>query len=193
MAASKKTVIKIAFIVCFLCLLVSGVSAESPMIINKQQEDEIINFAYKKMEASVEAFNNKIGECEKIGKKNVLTLTWLQLLPLTKLETRYVLLYFHAINEDKCVGAEIEERAIVDFVQFKSIEKDFKGKNTIKTKLPFELVCCTGLRSHYRRMWRYLTIAPEIREKLEQIPELKQPFNFIKTELALTQLENDER
>jgi len=51
-------------------------------------------------------------------------------------------------------------RAINDLVKFK-----------IKTVYELETICCMGLRSHYRGIWLYLKIAPEIRKKLEQIPE----------------------
>ncbi|MCF6212152.1 MAG: hypothetical protein L3J88_11495 [Gammaproteobacteria bacterium] len=67
----------------------------------------------------------------------------------------------------------------MEFAQFKHIEKSYKGKNIIETEDYLEDICCMSASSRFETIWRYLKIAPEIREKLERIPELQKPFSAI--------------
>ena len=177
MAASRT-----ALIVCFLWIVASTVWADKPStVINEQQENEIINLAYTQMRASVEELEKKIDNCEALIRKKTLTPTLFQALPLTKEEAKTTLKYFYSLAQHQCEGMELWAKTAMEFAQFKYIEKLYKGKNIIKTENNFEIICCAGSRSRFEEKWNYLKILPEIRQKLERIPELKQPFNLVRT------------
>jgi len=170
------------FIVFFLWVFVSAAAAEeSAMLINPQQEDEIINLAYTQMQGSFEALENKIEQCRILAKNNTLPPTLFKSLPLTEQEMRVILGHFKSLTQEKCEDMGLWAKLAMEFAQFKHIEKYYKGKNTIETAVNFETICCISSEGRFEEKWNYLKIAPEIREKLERIPELQQPFDFIKT------------
>ncbi len=170
------------FIVCLFWSIVTVAWAkEDPTFINEQQEDEIINLAYTQMRTSTETLERRIGECKKLANDTILDPALLQSLPLTKQEARTVLGYFRSRAEEKCEGMWLWAKVTMEFAQFKYIEKFYKGRNTIETENDLEILCCMSSRSRFETIWRYLKIAPEIRERLERIPELQKPFNFIAT------------
>ncbi|MCF6364128.1 MAG: hypothetical protein L3J88_12470 [Gammaproteobacteria bacterium] len=149
--------------------------------INEPQEDEIINFAYTQMKASVEELERKIDECDILTKNNTLSPALFQSLSLTKQEARIALGYFSSRAQEKCEDMGLWAKVTMEFAQFKYVEKYYKGKNIIKTENHFETICCVGSTNRLKMKWKYLRISPEIREKLERMPELKKPFSFIQT------------
>ncbi len=174
--------IKKSFMACLVWVIVTTTWAEEdPTFINKQQEDEIIDLAYTQMMASLEELERKFDECKALAKETTLDPALFQSLPLTKQEARTALGYFRSHAEEKCEGMELWAKVTMEFAQFKYIEKSYKGKNIIKTENDFEVICCMSSGSRFETKWRYLKIAPEIREKLERIPELQKPFNLITT------------
>ncbi len=175
-------VVKKGIVVGLLWVIASAAWAkEDPTFINEQQEDEIINLAYTKMRASIGMLERKIDECKALAKDTTLDPALFQSLPLTKQEARTALGYFRSYAEDKCEGKELWAKIAMEFAQFKHIEKLYKGENIIETESYLEMICCMSARSHFETIWRYLKIAPEIREELERMPELQEPFNAIAT------------
>ncbi|HEB92162.1 MAG TPA: hypothetical protein ENI94_01570 [Gammaproteobacteria bacterium] len=175
-------VVKKGIIVGLLWVIASVAWAkEDPTFINEQQEDEIINLAYTQMRASIEALERKIDECKALAKDTTLDPALFQSLPLTKQEARTALGYFRSRAQEKCEDMGLWAKVAIEFAQFKHIEKSYKGKNIIETEDYLEIICCMSSDSRFETIWRYLKIAPEIREKLERIPELQKPFNFITT------------
>lgn len=189
MAAIRK-----GLIVYSLWIAVSVVWAgEDLTFADKQQEDEIINFAYTQMRTSIEELEKKIDACETLIRNNTLTPTLFQALPLTKQEARTTLKYFYSLAQHKCEGLDLWAKVTMEFAQFKHIERLYKGKNIIKTENNFEIICCSGSRSRYEEKWRYLKIGPETRKKLQRIPELMQPFDLVKTAEIMGLLETIEQ
>ncbi len=174
--------IKKSFFVCLFWFIASVAwSVEDPTLINKQQEDEIIDLAYVKMRASIEALERKIDECEALEKGTVLDPTLFRSLPLTKQEIRTVLSHFRSLAQERCEDMRLWAKAAMEFAQFKYIEKFYKGRNIIETENDFEVICCMSSVRRFETKWRYLKIAPGIRAKLERIPSLQKPFNMIET------------
>jgi len=174
--------VKQGFIVCLLWAVATVASAaEDPTFINQQQEDEIIHLAYTQMRASLEELERKIDECGEIEKNNALAPTLFQSLPLTKQEAGTALGYFSLYARDECEDLGLWAKVVMEFAQFKDIEKLYKGKNIIETEGHLEIMCCMSSRSRLETIWRYLKIAPETRAKLERIPALQEPFNPVAT------------
>lgn len=166
------------FIVCFLCTFALAVPAENIKPLSEKQKDQIILLAYKKMIASTDELERKIGQCEKVEKTNIFDPASLQSLPLTNQEVKAILIRFHWQAQEKCHGINAWAKAITDSIQFKYVEKHYKGKNVLQTRYNLDILCCDMSPKRYQAEWEYLEIDPEIREKVEKIPELKQPFNL---------------
>ncbi|MCF6210562.1 MAG: hypothetical protein L3J88_03450 [Gammaproteobacteria bacterium] len=186
--------IKKGLMACLLWIVAATAWAgEDPEFINKQQQDEIINLAYTQMRASVEELEKKIDACELLIRNNTLSPVLFQTLSLTKQEARVTLKYFYSLAQHKCEGLELWAKVAIEFARFKYIERLYKGENIIKTENNFEIICCAGSRSRYEEQWQYLKIAPEVREQLERIPELMQPFDLVKTAEKMGLLETIEQ
>lgn len=165
-------------VACFFWACVSVTWAEGSALLSEKQENQIIDFAYTTMRATVEELEEKMDECEKSRKESFLDPTLFQSLSLTKQDLKKILLRFHFVAMAKCEGEALWAKAAVKFAQFKYIEKYYKGKNIIETENNFETICCTGSQSRLEIELNYRKISPEIRAKLERIPELQKPFNL---------------
>jgi len=174
--------VKQGFIVCLLWAIATAASAEEdPTFINEQQEDEMVHLAYTQMRASLEKLERKNDQCKALAKETTLDPALFQSLSLTKQEAKITFSYLSLRAEEKCEDIGLWAKVAMEFAQFKHIEKFYKDKNFIKTENDFEVICCMGSVSRIKTKWRYLKIAPETREKLENIPALQKPFNSITT------------
>ncbi|MCF6211456.1 MAG: hypothetical protein L3K24_12490 [Gammaproteobacteria bacterium] len=189
-------IVKKSFIVCFLLAFVSVVWAKEGFALpSEKQEDQIIDLAYVTMMETIERLDKKIDECRVLRRENILSSTLLQSLPLNKQEIREVVLpRFHFLSLTKCEGEDLWAKASIEFAQFKYIEKYYKGKNVIDTGYySFELICCMGSHYNVEVELKYRKLPLETREKLERIPALQKPFNFITSAEKMGLLETIEK
>jgi len=173
-------------VVCLLSTVAFIACAEqtkSPDQIYK--EDQVINFAYNMMKKAIELLDGKIDECTKLAKETRLDPSLFESIELTTDELRAVLRRFLFQSIKKCEGGDLWGKATEAFARFKFIEKKYKGKNIIETETTFEQICCGNVAIDINAELEYLKIAPEIRKKLENIPELQQPFNVFRVLEAL--------
>ncbi|MCF6324898.1 MAG: hypothetical protein L3J89_11355 [Gammaproteobacteria bacterium] len=171
-----------SFVACLLWIIsFTAWAEEDPMFINKQQEDEIINLAYIQMRESIEELERKIDECRILVKATTLDPALFDEFSLTKQEAITALGYFVSLAQSNCEGKNLWATVAMEFAQFKNLEIFYKGQNIIKTEYDFELICCMISTSHFKTKWRYLQLPPQIRKKLERIPALQKPFNFVIT------------
>ncbi len=177
--------IKRGILTCFFWGFVSiALAEEGATLLSDKQEDEIINLVYSQLRGSIEQLEKNIERCEMLERSNVLDPTLFQSLSLTEQEKRIALSYFGFMAQSKCEDTELLANIYLEFAQFKDMEKYYKGKNiinVIETDKYLDLICCMILRRHAESKWKYLKIAPEIRKKLERMPELQEPFDVIKS------------
>ncbi len=166
------------FIMCSLCIFALAALAESTASLSEKQKDQIVLLAYEKMIVSTDELERKIGGCEKIEKMNIFDPRPLRSLSLTDQEVKTILIRFHWQAQEECHGKNTWAEAITDSLQFKYVEKHYKGENVLKTRYNLDILCCDMSPKRYQAEWEYLEIDPEIRKKLEKISELQKPFNL---------------
>ncbi|HEB92177.1 MAG TPA: hypothetical protein ENI94_01650 [Gammaproteobacteria bacterium] len=170
------------FIACLLWVFMSASFAEEgATLLSDEQEDEIINLAYSQLKASIEELEKNIDQCEILARKNVLDAALFQSLLLTDQEKRIAISYLSYMAQSECEDTRLWANIHLEYAQFKDIEKYYKGKNIIKTDIDLEIICCMISRRYFESKWKYLKIAPDVRKKLERMPELQKPFDVIQT------------
>ena len=173
-------VVKQWLIVCFLWGFSSvSFAEEGSTLLSDEQEDEIINLVYTQLKTSIEALNKSAERCGILARKNVLDPKLFQSLVLSDQEKRTALSYFSGIAQNECEDTRLLANISLEYAQLKDIEKYYKGKNIIKTDVDLEIICCMISRRYFESKWKYLKISPDVRKKLERMPELQKPFDVI--------------
>ena len=166
----------------FLWSLASvALAGEGATLLSDKQEDEIINLVYSQLRASIKQLETNIDRCEILARKNVLEPKLFQSLPLTEQEKRIVLGYFGYLAQSECEDTRLWANIPLELAQLKDMEKYYKGENIIKTEQYLDIICCMISRRYFELKWEYLKIAPEVRKKLERMPELQKPFDVVQT------------
>ena len=174
--------IKRGILTCFFWGFVSiALAEEGATLLSDKQEDEIINLVYSQLRGSIEQLEKNIERCEMLERSNVLDPTLFQSLSLTEQEKRIILGYFGYLAQSKCEDTRLWANIPLELAQLKDMEKYYKGKNIIKTEQYLDIICCMISRRYFESKWKYLKIAPEVRKKLERMPELQEPFDVIQT------------
>lgn len=152
-------------------------------LVRNVTDEEILQFAHERMKRTVAHLEQKILDCnDNKGMKTVIPPHVLPTLPLSTREWGTALAHLSFKATKNCEGNAAWGDALMALTQFIDIEKQLTGANTTDVS-PYtvELLCCIGERGSIETELRYRKIPPEIRQKLESIPELNQPFNPIKT------------
>ena len=155
------------------------------------EETETLAFSLKKAITAMGALDVVIGECDKPIRGKVLDPALLKVFTLTDDEWKSALstLHYRALNH--CINKDgVHHRALVARMQFKNNEKSITGKNA--TKIPYtpELICCDMGSSGSRHEMRYSKLDQKVRQRLEAIPGINEPFDFIRTLEALGAINN---
>ena len=174
--------IKKGIMACFLWGFASmALAEEGATLLSDKQEDEIINLVYSQLRASIEQLETNIDRCEILARKNVLKPKLFQSLPLTEQEKRIALSYLSYVAQSECEDTRLWANIPLELAQLKDMEKYYKGENIIKTEQYLDIICCMISRRYFELKWEYLKIAPEVRKKLERMPELQEPFDVVQT------------
>lgn len=148
-------------------------------------EQEILQFAFERMNTAVAAQDQRERECEKV-RKRVLDPALFKSISLSNSEWRMVLGTFGRRATNKCAeDGPLLGRALIALMQFKAAEKHYKGKNIIKTRYDPEDLCCGNWELRIRDDLRFQKLDPQIIKALESIPELNEPFDIHATGDAL--------
>lgn len=146
-------------------------------------EKEILQFALEQMNTATAALDQRVGECAKAAKR-VLDPALMKSLPLSNSEWGVALSALGLRAGHKCwEDGYLLARALMAVMKFQAAEKHYKGKNTLK--IPYgaasENLCCGTWRLEITQELKYQKLDPQVREALESIPELREPFNFFAT------------
>jgi len=163
-----------------LCALI--VSCAAPPAVSLRQKDptvrysyttEVVQLAYEKWTEALAKLEKKVDICGNERKKTVIPLQ-----ALTHLSAK-------AMN--RCVG-NLWGDALLAYTRFRDFEKQVTGGNAVDTGYyDLELLCCMSVFGQMETELEYRKIDPAIRQTLESIPELSQPFNPIYTREAMSQ------
>ncbi len=178
-------VIKVLVMFCLLSMASTGGAGET-----ENNGEQMVQFAYVKMIQAIQEADSKISVCMEKEKKTILPPQVFPKLPLSKSEWGSALGYLRFKANTRCEENSLAN-AVMAFSQFKMIEKKITGKNAADVypagpyKYEFETLCCGSLETELRTEIEYKKIDPKIRQTLESIHELKQPFNPIAALKAL--------
>lgn len=170
-------VTKVVMMFCLLPMASMG-SAGEPA----NDGENLVRFAYEKMNQAILEANTKIGACMEKGKNTILPPQVFPKLPLSKREWGSALGYLSFRASTRC-EENSSANTVMAFTQFKVLEKEMAGKNAADvypaSSYQYELedLCCIALKTNLRTEIEYKKIDPKIRQTLESIPELSQPFN----------------
>lgn len=177
-----------------LCALI--VSCAAPPAASLRQKDptvrysyttEVVQLAYEKWTEALAKLEKKVDICGNERKKTVIPLQALPVLPLSDFEWGTALTHLSAKAMNRCVG-NLWGDALLAYTRFRDFEKQVTGGNTVDTGYyDLELLCCMSVFGQMETELEYRKIDPAIRQTLESIPELSQPFNPIYTREAMSQ------
>ena len=176
MDAGAKLLVRVGLLVLLLPTWAHGIEPLTDV------EKETLAFALAHANTAVDALNDRLGECEKAEKANVLDPALFTGFSLTEQEWWHALSALYHRASARCINKdEVHYRALVALMQFRETEKSYTGKNATKTPhAPEEICCITGLfRSRYEMS--YSKLDPKVRQRLEAIPGINEPFAPIRT------------
>lgn len=167
-------VTKLMVVLCLLVVSTAGCASET-----EKKNDEVVQLVYEKMNHAILQAETKIGACLDKEQKTILPSQVFPKLPLSNDEWKSAITYLSFKALDQC-QENILASALMAFSRFKVIEKKLTGKNTKDTnQYKLEDLCCGALETEIRAEINYKKIDPKVRQTLESIPELNQPFNPI--------------
>lgn len=170
---------KVVIMCCLLSVVSTGGAGET-----ENNGEELVQFAYAKMIQALQEAESKVGICMDREKNTILPPQVFPKLPLSKSEWGAALGYLRFRANTRCEENSLAN-AVLAFSQFKMIEKKITGKNAADVypagpyKYEFETLCCGSLKTELITEIEYKKIDPKIRQTLESIPELSEPFNVI--------------
>ncbi len=171
---------KLLLLVCLVVLPLSAWAQEIEPLTD--EEEETLAFALKHANAAIAALEDRAGECNKAGWAKALDPTLFKSFSFSNLEWRYALSALNHRAMARCFNKDgVHHRAMVALMLFRNIEKYHTGKNV--TKMPYnpELICClSGMLETHNEM-QYSKFDPKIRQRLEAIPGINEPFDLLVT------------
>lgn len=172
-----------------VCLIVLSLSACSHADIKEpltDEEKETIAFALKQARAAIAVLNDRVDACGKTSQNKMLDPVLLRRFSLTDREWVVALNALSNRADARCFNKDgVQHRALVALLQFRKTEKFYTGSNDIDVLYTPELICCmNGLSGSLAEML-YNKLDPKLRQQLESIPGIDEPFNIFKTVDAL--------
>ncbi|MDH4275514.1 MAG: hypothetical protein OEW08_10780 [Gammaproteobacteria bacterium] len=180
----------VAVIRRFAIILV--VTASCAIVASERKEDansdyynfgneEIVLLAHTKMLRAIDKANLKSAICDEKRMETTVSARVLPSLPLSKRDWGVAFTYLAAKAMTRC-DEDAVNKAFMAFARFKNIEKALMGDKILNTGFySMELLCCLAERGKLETELQYMKIDAKIRETLEAIPELNEPFNPILT------------
>ena len=149
------------------------------------EEKETLAFALKHANAAIAVLEARVEGCE-ASRGKVLDPVLFKGFSLTDQEWVDTLIVLSHRADARCVNKDgAHHRALVALMQFKDTEKFYTGKNATKTVYDPESICCNSGLFGSRNEMRYSKLDPKIRQRLEAIPGVSEPFDLVKTVEAL--------
>ena len=180
MAAVTKTMV-------VLCALIVGCAAPAASVRQKDPTvrysytTEVVQLAYEKWTEALATLEKKVEACSGKERKTVIPSQVLPVLPLSDFEWGTALTHLSARAMNRCEGNLLGD-ALLAYTRFRDFEKQVTGGNTVDTgDFDVELLCCMSVFGQMETELEYRKIDPTIRQMLESIPELNQPFHPVKT------------
>ena len=169
-----------------LCTLIVGCAGPELSVRQKDPTvrysytTEVVQLAQEKMQDVLATLEKKVDACGDERMKTVISPQVLPALPLSDREWEMALAHLSIKAMDDCVGRLRD--AVLAYTRFRDFEKQVTGRNAIDTGYyNLELLCCMSVFGSMEIELEYKKIDPNIRQTLETIPELKQPFHPVKT------------
>ena len=176
----------IKYCLFIVAVFVASFDGSSAAGVPAAGDADVLALSAKKMEHAIAALNVKIQTCD--DEKRMKTTVPAKLLgsvSLSNKEWGTALLHLSTRATERCIGSAWGD-ALAAFAQFKFIEKKLTGKNTIDTSpYDFETLCCVSEMGKLQTELEYLKINAKVRQQLEAIPALHEPFNPISTKKEL--------
>lgn len=191
-AATKCKLAIVLLLGCTACAApVGAMRAEAP---SSASNTEVLKLARERMQEAFSKLEDKIRECdENLRMRTVVPPNAIPKLPLSEREWGTALLYLSNQATARCEG-EAWGEALLAYARFRDFEKQITGRNATDTS-PYDLpmLCCIGQFAALETEVAYRELDPDIRQKLEMVPDLNRPFNPIKTFEAMqkTRTKND--
>jgi len=174
-----------------LCALIVGCAAPELSVRQKDPTvrysytTEVVELALEKMQDVLATLEKKVDACGNERMKTVIPPQVLPALPLSDREWEMAMAHLSIKAMDDCVG-RLRGDAVLAYTRFRDFEKQVTGGNAIDTGYyNLELLCCMSVFGSMEIELEYKKIDPKIRQTLESIPELRQPFNPIRTRDAM--------
>ncbi len=172
-----------AKLLLLVCLFVSSLSTWAQDIEPlTDEEKETLAFALVHANVAIAALEDRVEKCDKAEQGKVLNPTLFKGFSFTDLEWRYVLSTLYRRAHARCINKDgVHHRALIALMQFRKTEKSYTGKNATKTPYNPESICCNSGMFGSRNEMRYNKLDPKIRQRLEAIPEISEPFDALRT------------
>ena len=150
------------------------------------EENETLAFALEHANTAIAALDDRVEECGKARQGKGLDRVLFKGFSLTDQEWADALSALYSRAFARCIDKDgAHRRALVALMQFKKTEKYYTGKNATKTVYAPESICCDFGMFWSRNEMRYSKLDPKVRLRLEAIPGINEPFDFLKTLYAL--------
>lgn len=189
MAVAIKWAAVVAFaLACTACALPIGKTKANTSSLSAY-DAEILQLARERMQETFIKLERRIRDCDdNLRRVTVVSPAVIPKLPLSEQDWGTALLYLSARATIRCEG-DVWGEALLAYTRFRNFEKRLTGGNATDTS-PYnlEILCCIGEFGALETEVRYRKLDPQIRLKLESIPELNQPFNPIRTLEAMRHL-----
>lgn len=174
-----------------LCALAVGCAAPARSVRQKDPTvrysytTEVVELAHEKWTEALAKLEKKVDACGNERMKTVIPSQVLPALPLSDREWEMALAHLSIKATDRCEG-NLWGDAVLAYTRFRDFEKQVTGGNAIDTGYyNLELLCCMSVFGSMEIELEYKKIDSKIRQTLESIPELNQPFNPIRTREAM--------
>ncbi|MFV2058169.1 MAG: hypothetical protein ACC707_17010 [Thiohalomonadales bacterium] len=150
-------------------------------------QKQIVDLSRSKMTVAFDALDRQIELCQNRSYQNVLSPTFFNSVKMSLDEWKILLLHSSSTALHLCEGDKFWGNAIISLKRFLLAEKKYVGKNTIVTRYKQNELCCLVWEREFSLELKYMAIAAETRKKVESLPELRRPFDFMK---AINDLES---
>ncbi|MEK6750389.1 MAG: hypothetical protein AABY83_14515 [Pseudomonadota bacterium] len=145
------------------------------------RNEEVVFLAHAKALRALEKLEVRSAVCGEKMMETKVPIRILPTLPLSKREWGTVFTHLAAKAMGRCEEDAVN-KAFMAFARFKNFEKAIMGDKILNTGFySMELLCCLAERGKLETELHYMKIDGKIRETLEAIPELNEPFNPILT------------
>ncbi len=167
------------FTLAGLLAITIAVIADEDKSVTDPYQRRILNQNFTKMQTVIDALEQKVAYCADLSGKRSLSPSLFNNMDLPIEDWITVFSYFSFRAQHHCEGDELWSSAVMALNRFKWLEKYYTGSNMRETRYRRGNFCCGIWETELSLELAYLKIPREVREKLDGIAELQEPFDML--------------